>query len=148
MKAANRVNSPSVISVPATSSITPAATISGGSGPGSGNGTGKAKNLDVACSKNSRPAMILKTDSIRGDQAIRLGMLARSSWKHPDEHTVFQHVMVIKRRERVHGRDDDDPPGDPVVNLKDLVAKRAREGCPRAGDRQPEEAQWLAPRPL
>jgi CRP-like cAMP-binding protein len=74
IKAAIRVNRPSAISTPATSSMTPAAISIAGNGPGIWNGIGNARNLTVACSRNSSPATIRKAASARGDQRTRLGI--------------------------------------------------------------------------
>src|SRR5437899_950399 len=67
MNAARRVNSPMVMRNPPTSSITPAAISSGGSG-WTGNGTGKPKNFDRLCSRNRSPTTILRIASSRGCQ--------------------------------------------------------------------------------
>src|SRR5262245_21319378 len=71
MNATGCVNKPSTISTPPTSSITPLMPESDmGATPVEGE-TGKLKYFDIPCSRNSRPTMMRKTLSIRGDHVAR-----------------------------------------------------------------------------
>src|SRR5690348_10143833 len=78
MNAAMRVKRPIATRIPATHSMTPAATYNGGSGC-IGNGTGKAKNLDRPCSRKSRPTTMRSTASSCGCQRESQGNSIRSS---------------------------------------------------------------------
>src|SRR5262249_31294636 len=71
MNATGRVNKPSTISTPPTSSIIPLMPESDiGAAPVEGE-TGKLKYFDVPCSRNSRPTMMRKILSTRGDHVAR-----------------------------------------------------------------------------
>src|SRR6516164_9682160 len=71
MNATGRVNKPSTISTPPTSSIIPLMPESVmGATPVKGE-TGKLKYFDVPCSRNSRPTMMRKILSTRGDHVAR-----------------------------------------------------------------------------
>src|SRR6516162_8765133 len=71
MNATGRVNNPSTMSTPPTSSIMPLMPESDmGATPVEGE-TGKLKYFDIPCSRNSRPTMMRKTLSTRGDHVAR-----------------------------------------------------------------------------
>src|SRR5262249_24804015 len=71
MNATGRVNKPSTINTPPTSSIMPLMPESDmGATPVEGE-TGRLKYFDVPCSRNSRPTMIRKMLSTRGDHVAR-----------------------------------------------------------------------------
>src|SRR5215813_5421250 len=71
MNATGRLNKPSTISTPPTSSIMPLVPESDmGATPVEGE-TGKLKYFDVPCSRNSRPTMMRKILSTRGDHVAR-----------------------------------------------------------------------------
>src|SRR5262244_3933871 len=77
MNATGRVNQPSTISTPPTSSIMPLMPESDmGATPVEGE-TGKLKYFDVPCSRNSRPTMMRKILSTRGDHVARKLSIAR-----------------------------------------------------------------------
>jgi hypothetical protein len=71
MNATGRVNKPSTISTPPTSSIIPLMPERYmGATPVEGE-TGKLKYFDVPCSRNSKPTMMRKILSTRGDHVAR-----------------------------------------------------------------------------
>src|SRR5215468_1145389 len=71
MNATGRVNKPSTISTPPTSSIMPLMPERDiGATPVEGE-TGKLKYFDIPCSRNSRPTMMRKILSTRGDHVAR-----------------------------------------------------------------------------
>jgi hypothetical protein len=71
MNATGRVNKPSTIITPPTISIMPLMPESDtGATPVEGE-TGKLKYFDVPCSRNSRPTMMRKILSTRGDHVVR-----------------------------------------------------------------------------
>src|SRR5215469_14208482 len=71
MNATGRVNKPSAIGTPPTSSIIPLIPESDmGATPVEGE-TGKLKYFDIPCSRNSRPTMMRKILSTRGDHVAR-----------------------------------------------------------------------------
>src|SRR6516162_7848313 len=71
MNATGRVNKPSTINTPPTSSIMPLMPESDmGATPVEGE-TGKLKYFDVPCSRNSRPTMMRKILSTRGEHVAR-----------------------------------------------------------------------------
>src|SRR5215831_5830586 len=71
MNATGRVNKPSTISSPPTSSIIPLMPESDmGATPVEGE-TGKLRYFDIPCSRNSRPTMMRKILSTRGDHVAR-----------------------------------------------------------------------------
>jgi hypothetical protein len=71
MNATGRVNRPSTIKTPPTISIMPLMPESDtGATPVEGE-TGKLKYFDVPCSRNSRPTMMRKILSTRGDHVVR-----------------------------------------------------------------------------
>src|SRR2546423_11197785 len=79
MNATGRVNKPSTISTPPTSSIMPLMPERDiGATPVEGE-TGKLKYFDVPCSRNSRPTMIRKILSTRGDHWEHVAKIASAS---------------------------------------------------------------------